>query len=273
MEYPFFSKVAILDVLKKNQAGIRKSLGQNFLIDPNYVNKIIHEVQKSIPVGNSILEIGPGLGVLTFHLLRYYKTEVVEIDSVFCKILQELYKDYIKIHNIDYLKFIQENKLEFYHYIVGNLPYYITTDILVQTVRNLKDGLCIFLVQKEYAEKLIQDNHSIAIYVQNFGNIEPLFIVPKSVFFPKPKVDSMLIRIKTHPYPKSHPETLEKILRMSFRQRRKKIINSWQKGEELVNREILISLSKKIQFDFNKRAEEISKEQYYALTNEISLFF
>lgn len=273
MEYSFFSKTAIINELKKNNANIRKSLGQNFLIDPNYVKKIINEILKSIPKEKNILEIGPGLGALTFYLSQYYKLEVIEIDKVFCKILNETYNDNIVIHNIDYLEFIKVKPLNQYKYIVGNLPYYITTDIIIETVRHINDGICIFLVQKEYAEKLLENNNSISIFLQNFGYIEKLFVVPRNVFFPVPQVESMLIKIQLYLEPVSNPQILEKILRMSFRQKRKKIINSWQNGEQLISIETLINYSKKINFDYNKRAEEISKEQFYELVNEISLFF
>ncbi len=270
MDYPFLSKAKIIDTLKQRNANIRKSLGQNFLIDPNYITKIVEAILSNIPNHSRILEIGPGLGSLTFHLKNYYDLVLVEIDRVYCEILKEHFPKQ-RIYQMDFLEFVQQYSLNDFDSIIGNLPYYITTDIIINTVKSIKKpGICIFLVQKEYAEKLLEDNNSISIYLNNFSKISKLFYVPKNAFFPIPKVESMLIKLEVYPKTKCNPELLEKLLRMSFRAKRKKIINSWQKGEELVPISLLKEKADLISFDFTKRAEEIPKESFYQLTNLIS---
>jgi len=272
MEYSYLSKYKIIETLKEKNAHIRKSLGQNFLVDPNYINKIINFIKESIPKNSKVLEIGPGLGAITHLLIHYYNVEVVEIDAVLCEILKQSYS--IKIYNIDILKFIKEHSLKDFNYVVGNLPYYITTDIIINTLNSLqKPSICIFLVQKEYAQKLFEENNSISIYVHNFAKIKKLTLIPKNAFYPIPKVDSMLIQFNLLEKPYCNPKILEKILRMSFRGKRKKIINSWEMGEELINILLLKEKSQILSLDFSKRAEELPKEFFYQLTNLVSSSF
>ncbi len=201
MEFPFYSKNKILEVLKNNNANIRKSLGQNFLIDPNYINKITSYIQNKI-LEKHLLEIGPGLGALTHFLINTYFLEVVEIDRVLCKILEMQYNNKIKIYNMDILEFIKIGHLKNYSGIIGNLPYYITTDILINVLKNMKKpGICIFLVQKEYGEKLLENNNSISIYIHNFGECNKILNVPPNAFFPVPKVESVLIEFNIYDTP------------------------------------------------------------------------
>jgi 16S rRNA (adenine1518-N6/adenine1519-N6)-dimethyltransferase len=270
MDYPFLSKTKILDTLKQKNANIRKSLGQNFLIDPNYIIKIVEAIQLSIPQYSRILEIGPGFGALTFHLKNHYDLVLVEIDRVLCEILKEYFPEQ-SIHQIDILEYIQNYSLNDFNFIIGNLPYYITTDIIINTIKSMKKpGICIFLVQKEYAEKLLEENNSISIYLNNFSKISKLFSIPKNAFFPIPQVESMLIKLEVFRETKCNPELLEKILRMSFRSKRKKMINSWQKGDELISISLLREKAEIISLDLTKRAEEIPKEAFYQLVNLIS---
>ncbi|GIX42616.1 MAG: 16S rRNA (adenine(1518)-N(6)/adenine(1519)-N(6)) -dimethyltransferase [Leptospiraceae bacterium] len=267
MEYPFLSKNKIIETLKQHNANIRKSLGQNFLIDPNYIKKIVSYIKENIPEKSSILEIGPGLGAITFPLMPYYNLTLIEIDPVFYKILKD-YLNPIIIYNMDILDYIDQFSLNEFSYVIGNLPYYITTDIIIKTLKTIKKpSICIFLVQKEYAEKLLEENNSISIYVHNFSRVSKCTNVPPNAFFPVPRVESMLIKIEVFEKPQSNPDILEKILRMSFRSKRKKILNSWQKGIELIPVSLLKEKANTISFDFTKRAEEISKELYYKLAN------
>jgi len=270
MDYPFLSKAKIIDTLKQKNAHIRKSLGQNFLIDPNYIAKIVDAILSNIPHHSRVLEIGPGLGALTFHLKENYQLVLVEIDRILCEILKEYFPEQF-IYQMDILEYIQHYSLNDFDYIIGNLPYYLTTDIIINTIKAMrKPSICIFLVQKEYAEKLIEENNSISIYLNNFSRISKLFSIPKNAFFPIPKVESMLIKLEVFQETKCNPELLEKILRMSFRSKRKKIINSWQKGNELIPISLLKKKAEIISFDFTKRAEEIPKETFYQLVNLIS---
>lgn len=271
MKFLFYSPQMILEEIKKNQGSIQKRLGQNFLIDPNYVEKIFQTILEKIPEKELVLEIGPGLGALTHKLKEIYNLHCVEIDPILVKILKENYRDLL-IFNLDILDFLDHQKENLYSFFVGNLPYYITTDILVKILllRFRKPKRCIFLVQKEYAQKLLERNNSISIFVHNFAEVRKIFSVPKESFFPKPKVDSTLIELEFFLKEKSNPLILEKILRMSFRSKRKKLINSWNKGEKYIPFDLLLEFSNKIHLNTELRPEQIPKEKFYELANSIS---
>lgn len=273
MHYPFYSKKAILETIQNFGGNIRKSLGQHFLIDPNYVEKIVKIIRASIPEGSTILEIGPGLGAITHRLMEHYRLILVEIDPVLTGILKEYILNYAQLDcqllQEDILEYFQKNSGT-YSYIAGNLPYYITTEIFMEITKRLQpEGLGFFMIQKEYAGKILDKKSSLSIYLHNHGEIKRLFSLPAGCFFPEPEVESSFIVFKKHTQPLSPTEILEKILRMSFRNKRKKIINSWKMGEALLPLEVLISTAKKLDIDLEKRAEDIPMETYYRFAREI----
>ncbi len=270
MKYSFYSKKAILEVFKTYNGVLQKRLGQNFFIDPNYVEKIFDIILKKIPKKVTLLEIGPGLGALSHLLKDEYDLYCVEIDPLLCKVLHQHYPE-IHLFNTDILKFFQETKENKFSYIVGNLPYYITTEILIKVLHlnHKKPIKSIFLVQKEYAEKLLEKNNSISIYVHNFATINKIFSVPKESFFPMPKVESTLIELDFYPEPKCDHVILEKILRMSFRGKRKKIQNSWKMGEALISYETLYQKAEILGINLNLRAEQIQPSIFYELALQI----
>lgn len=269
MKFSFYSKKAILEVFQHHKGSLQKRLGQNFLIDPNYVEKILQIILQEIPNNERVLEIGPGLGVLTHCFKDYYQLFCVEIDPILCKVLHEHYPQ-IQVLNMDILKFLDEEKNHFL-YFVGNLPYYITTEILIK-ILHLRDKpiKSIFLIQKEYAEKLLKNNNSISIYVHNFAKVNKILSIPKESFFPIPKVESTLIMFNFYQEPKCDPNILEKILRMSFRGKRKKIQNSWKMGEAFIPYETLYKCAQILEIDVNLRAEQIEPSLFYELALKVS---
>ncbi|MCS7205477.1 MAG: 16S rRNA (adenine(1518)-N(6)/adenine(1519)-N(6))-dimethyltransferase RsmA [Leptospiraceae bacterium] len=271
MKFPFYSVTRILEEIKKRKGNIRKSLGQNFLIDPNYVEKIYQIIIKEIPKGSLLLEIGPGLGALTHKLLFDYQMHLVEIDPLLCDILKsEIIKnESVILNNQDILIYLKENPSK-YEFLIGNLPYYITTDIFTNCVQYAKKpAKLIFLVQKEYADKLIMKNNSISIYLHNYGRIERFFSIPKESFYPKPEVHSSLILFELWEKTYSDPEVLQKVLRMSFRGKRKKLINSWKMAEEFISISLLKEGAKELSIDIEKRAEDIDFRLFYELVNYV----
>ncbi|MFN3603405.1 MAG: 16S rRNA (adenine(1518)-N(6)/adenine(1519)-N(6))-dimethyltransferase RsmA [Leptonema sp. (in: bacteria)] len=270
MKYPFYSPRVILEVLKESKGSIQKKLGQNFLIDPNYIEKISNAIRERIPNKADVLEIGPGLGALSHKLIENYNLYCVEIDPILTKILKNILSD-INVVNLDILEYLDKNKENEFLYFVGNLPYYITTDILVKVIqlKNQTPKKCIFLVQKEYADKLLEKGNSISIFIHNFAEVNRILKVPKSSFFPKPKVESALIELNLFEKEKCDALVLEKVLRMSFRGKRKKMINSWLMGEEILPIPILVAASQLLGIDINLRAEEIDPNLYYQLAQKI----
>ncbi len=273
-KFPYYNKMQIINSLKSRNGAIRNSLGQNFLIDPNYVRKIIEIIKTYIPENQKILEIGPGFGVLTYHLQEKYFIDCVEIDPIICNILNEniINKKKTNLYNLDILKYIEEIGNEFYRYVIGNIPYYITTEIIIQISRKRPD-FSFFLIQKEYADKLKSLNNSISIFIHNLASVRSFFKIPEKAFFPVPKVKSSFILVEYKKNPESPVKILEKILRMSFRSKRKKIINSWSNGEQVLNYKDMVYIANRVHFDYNKRAEEIPYYKFYELANEFSRYF
>ena len=205
----------------------KKSLGQNFLIDQNIINKIINIVEIK---DKSILEIGPGTGNLTKNILKKKpkKLIVIEKDNDLAKSLKINLEDNIKIINDDVLK-IDENNLDVDVLTVfGNLPYNISTEILCNWILNIKnknfwfDNL-VLMFQKEVAERIIAKfntkNYGRLSILSNWKlEIEKICDVQPSSFFPKPKIDSsvLLLKPKIDFFPLSNPKNLEKLTRTFY---------------------------------------------------------
>ena len=251
----------------------KKSLGQNFLIDKNILKKITNITDVK---NKTILEIGPGTGNLTSHLLNKNPKKVIVIEKDFnlAKMLENNFRDKVKVINDDVLK-IDETKLcDDKLTVFGNLPYNISTEILSKWIINLKDyfwfDLLVLMFQKEVADRIIAE-----INTSNYGrlsiisswklNIIKLCDIKPESFSPKPKIDSSLLCF----YPKKNfirikdPNNLEKITRVFFNQRRKmlkKPYNQLFNGNEKVLNKLNINL--------NLRPQNLSCDTYYNLVNE-----
>ncbi len=246
----------------------KKHLGQHFLTDENIAKKIADTL-----VCNNykdILEIGPGMGVLTKYLLENesYTTSVIEIDRESVAYLKEHYKDLQnRIFEENFLKAdIQQffNKKQFA--IIGNFPYNISTQIVFKTLEN-KEFIPEFsgMFQKEVAERIAEKPGSkkygiLSVLTQAFYDVEYLFTVPPSVFNPPPKVESGVIRLtrkKDFTLPVDE-KLFFKVIKTSFNQRRKmlrKSLQSFQLSDELKQSEF-----------FTKRPEQLSVEEFVYLT-------
>ena len=252
----------------------KKSLGQNFLIDQNVIDKIINLIQIK---NKSILEIGPGTGNLTKNIIKKNPKKIllVEKDSRFLELLNKDSNPIIKIINQDVLK-IDENKLDDDVLTVfGNLPYNISTEILSKWIINLKDNFwfdfLILMFQKEVANRIVANfntsNYGRLSIICNWKlKIKKICNIKPEAFFPKPKIESSLLYF----YPKKNfikikdPKNLEKITRIFFNQRRKmikKAFNQIFNG----NNEII----KKNNIDLKLRPQNLNFETYYKLTQEL----
>ena len=252
----------------------KKSLGQNFLIDNDVIEKIINTTQIE---NKNILEVGPGTGNLTSAILKKKpkKVIVVEKDSQLVSILQNNFKDNIVIINDDILK-LNENEIISEPLIVfGNLPYNISTEILCKWILNINDekiwfNYLILMFQKEVADRIISNfnskNYGRLSVISNWKlDIQKICDIKPISFSPKPKIDSSLLFFK----PKKNfwkfkdPRNLEKITRHFFMHRRKMI----KKPFKTLFKENSRILSK-LKIDLNLRPQNLSFETYYKLVSE-----
>jgi 16S rRNA (adenine1518-N6/adenine1519-N6)-dimethyltransferase len=251
----------------------KKSLGQNFLIDKNIIDKIINIV----PIkNNEILEVGPGTGNLTREILKNNpsKMYLIEKDTFLANSLNEIIDERVKIFNQDILKF-DENTLSDNKIIVfGNLPYNISTEILSTWILNLKNDYwfsdLVLMFQKEVADRIIaQYNTSaygrLSILANWRLNISKICDVFPESFSPRPKIQSTVI----HFTPKKNfveikdPINLEKITRIFFSHRRKMLKKPFN---QLFNGNI--DLLNKFKLDLNLRPQNLDFDTYYKLTTE-----
>ncbi len=251
----------------------KKSLGQNFLIDQNILEKITNITNIE---NKSVLEIGPGTGNLTSYILKKKpkKIFVIEKDNELSIRLKNKFNNQVTIINDDVLK-IDETKLFKEKVIVfGNLPYNISTEILSKWIVNLKDNFwfesLILMFQKEVADRIIAEfntsNYGRLSIICNWKlNINKICDIKPEAFSPKPKIDSSLLFF----YPKKNfikikdPKNLEKITRIFFNQRRKmlkKPFNQLFNGDQRV--------LDKLKIDLNMRPQNINLETYYQLAFE-----
>ena len=252
----------------------KKSLGQNFLIDKNIINKIVNIINIK---DESILEVGPGTGNLTFELLNKdpKKFYVVEKDTQFADNIKNVLKDMIILINDDILN-IDENFLSDEKLIVfGNLPYNISTEIICKWILNINNKKVwfknlILMFQKEVADRIISKFNSsnygrLSILANWKLDIKKIIDIKPNCFTPKPKVDSSLLIFtpKKNYYKIRNPYNLEKITRIFFNHRRKMIKKPYNQIFS-GNTDIL----KKLNINLNLRPQNLDYETYYKLTNE-----
>ena len=251
----------------------KKSLGQNFLIDKNIIDKIINTV---VIEGNEVLEVGPGTGNLTKEILKNNPSKIylVEKDTFLAENLKEIIDGRVKIFNEDILKF-DENLLSKDKIIVfGNLPYNVSTEILSKWITKLRNDYwfsdLILMFQKEVGDRIIaQYNNSnygrLSILANWRLNINKICDISPESFSPRPKIQSSLI----HFTPKKNfakikdPLNLEKITRIFFSHRRKMLKKPFNQIFN-VNNELL----NKLNIDLNLRPQNLDFDTYYKLTIE-----
>jgi len=252
----------------------KKSLGQNFLIDKNILEKIVSLIKIE---NKSILEVGPGTGNLTSCILKNNpkKLIVVEKDKYLANLLKKKFETNVVIINEDILK-IDENKLHEDKLIVfGNLPYNISTEILAKWVLNLDnknfwfDSL-ILMFQKEVADRIISKFNSskygrLTILANWKLDIVKICDIKAGSFSPRPKINSSLLffKPKKNFYKLQNSKNLEKITRVFFNQRRKKIKTPFN---ILFNGNV--NVIKNLRIDLNLRPHNLKQDIYYELTQE-----
>lgn len=270
--------------MKKYNITANKSYGQNFLIDELALEKII-EVS-NITNNDLIIEIGPGLGNLTNLLLKEAgKVICIELDKKMIQILNDRFSLYnnFEIINDDILKVDLKELISINNYskvkVVANLPYYITTPIIMKLLEsNLSLDSITIMVQKEVAKRLTEQPGSgkeigaITYTINYYTNPKYVYDVTKECFLPSPKVDSSIINLEVLPTPKIKvldEELFFRIIKSAFMQKRKTLLNSLS-NSNIASKDFLEKMLDDLKMDKKIRAEKIKLEEFGLISDYIS---
>ena len=269
-------------ILKKYNFNFQKKFGQNFLIDTNVLERIIEE--SHITSEDCVLEIGPGIGTMTQYLAENAaKVIAVEIDKALIPILADTLSHYdnVRIINDDILKvdinkICQEENGGRPIKVVANLPYYITTPIIMGLFESHVPLESItIMVQKEVADRMQcgpgkKDYGALSLAVQYYSKPEIVANVPPNCFMPRPNVGSAVIRLdryNTPPVDVDNEAYMFKLIRASFNQRRKTLVNGLQSGGLGITKENILNALEKMNLSPTIRGEALTLEQFALLSN------
>ena len=274
-------------IMKKYNIKANKNLGQNFLINEEVVKNIV-ECSK-IEKEDLVIEIGPGLGTLTKYLLeKAGKVICIELDTKMLQILEDrfsLYDNFELINNdvlkVDLKNIIEKEKTEGKIKkvkIVANLPYYITTPIIMKLLEEeLELESITVMIQKEVADRLIatpgeKNTGAITYAVYYYATSEAIMEVPNSSFIPEPAVTSKVIKLNIRKEPIVTPKNKEKmfkVIKCAFMQKRKTLLNSLTNNKIFENKNQGIELLKSLQINENIRPEELTLEQFEKISDNL----
>lgn len=274
---------AIKKIINSNNFHFKKSLGQNFLINPDVCPRMA-EIATSDGV-EGVLEIGPGIGVLTVELAKQAKRVVtIELDENLKPILSKTLADYDNTEvvfgdcmKLNLQKLIKEKFGDMKVAVCANLPYYITSPIIMSLLEsNLPIHSITVMVQKEAAERICatvgsRDAGAVTVAVNYYSEAEIVFDVDRDSFMPPPNVDSAVISLKLRKEPPiniSNPNKFFSLVKASFSQRRKTLANSVASvlGKD---KKVIVEALEKSNIDANIRAEKMTMEQYETLFNNL----
>ena len=275
MEY---SPKKMQKLLEDNAFGFKKKFGQNFIIDENIINNIVEKSE--IDDETLVIEIGPGAGSLTYGLAKKAKNVLCyEIDTTLKDILSSnleefsnvdiVYEDFLKVDVNEELKKYSYNKL----YVVANLPYYITTPIILKLIEDkIPVDKIVVMVQKEVGDRFkakpgSKDYGSLSIFLKYYFEINKMLDVSRNVFMPKPNVDSIVVEFKkvNSKIDVKNEDIFFKIVKESFTQKRKTLRNNL-KGYDL---EKISSILEKYGYDLSVRAEQLTIEIFADIANNL----
>lgn len=277
-----YSPKVMKDILDKYGFKFSKSLGQNFLIDGNIINKIADTAE--LDENSGVLEIGPGFGTLTQVLCSKAKKVVaVEVDKSLAIVHKEtlsynnlkiIYDDFMKV---DVNKLIEEEFQDLDVKIVANLPYYITTPIIMKILEEkYKISKIVVMVQKEVAERLnslpgSKEYGAITLAVQYRADTNIAIIVPNTVFMPRPKVDSAVIEFNILKKPRirvQDEELLFSVIKASFGQRRKTLLNGLANNLK-ISKDIVNEALLNAGIDPGIRGEKLGLDEFGRISDEL----
>lgn len=275
------SPINISAIMEKYHLSPDKSLGQNFLVDPLALRRIV-EVADISPT-NTVLEIGAGLGHLTRHLAAQSKRVIaVEFDDQLIPPLKEIVAEYDNVHIVqgDILSLQPEDLIYDEHYVVvANIPYYITSAIIRHLLESdKKPQRMVLTVQLEVAKRICAvsgDMSVLALSVQIYGEPYITSRIPASAFHPPPEVDSASVRIDLYPQPvipEDQMETFFKLVKAGFQHKRKTLRNSLSTGTEWTKDQIK-GILQAAGIDSRRRAETLSLPEWVLLVKEHDKMF
>lgn len=270
-------KRQLSELLDRYNFSFSKSLGQNFLIDRNILDKIIEF--SNIYDKINVLEIGPGAGTLTYELCKYAKKVVsVEIDKNLEPVLNEVMSEFenfkLIVNDIMEVNLKELTEKEFLgeeFIVVANLPYYITTPIVMKFLEeNLPVKSLTLMIQKEVASRMTasaggKEYGALSVAVQFYSKPEIICLAPPHCFFPQPKVTSTVINLSVYEHPPYMPKNKEfffKLIKSLFSQRRKTLVNSLSKSPYIsLKKDDIIKALNKMNIDINIRGEKLEIKQ------------
>ena len=272
-----------IEVIQKYQFAFQKRFGQNFLIDAHVLEKIVSAA--GITKDDCVLEIGPGIGTMTQYLAESAGQVIaVEIDTNLLPILADTLKDYsnVKVINQDILKVDNNELVKEYNNgrpikVVANLPYYITTPIIMGLFEsNVPIDNITVMVQKEVADRMqvgpgSKDYGALSLAVQYYASPYIVANVPPNCFIPRPNVGSAVIRLTRYQEPPvqvKDPKLMFKLIRASFNQRRKTLQNGLNNSPEIsFSKEEITKAIESLGVSPSVRGEALSLEQFAQLAN------
>ena len=275
-----------IEILKKYNFTFQKKFGQNFLIDTHVLDKIIAAAE--ITKDDFVLEIGPGIGTMTQYLAQAAgKVAAVEIDKALIPILGDTLSSYdnVMIINEDVLKVDIQKLVEEENggrpvKVVANLPYYITTPIIMGLFeKHVPIESITVMVQKEVADRMqvgpgTKDYGALSLAVQYYASPYIVANVPPNCFMPRPKVGSAVIRLTTYDNPPvevDDEKLMFRIIRASFNQRRKTLANGLKNAADLdIPKELIAESIESLGHGPSVRGEALTLEEFAALSNYIS---
>ena len=275
-----------IEVIQKYQFAFQKKFGQNFLIDTHVLDKIIAAAE--ITKDDFVLEIGPGIGTMTQYLAQAAgKVAAVEIDKALIPILGDTLSAYdnVMIINEDVLKVDIQKLVEEENggrpvKVVANLPYYITTPIIMGLFeKHVPIESITVMVQKEVADRMqvgpgTKDYGALSLAVQYYASPYIVANVPPNCFMPRPKVGSAVIRLTTYDNPPvevDDEKLMFRIIRASFNQRRKTLANGLKNAADLdIPKELIAESIESLGHGPSVRGEALTLEEFAALSNYIS---
>lgn len=275
------------EILAKYGFSLKKSLGQNFLIDPNILRNIVSHAGLSEKTG--VIEIGPGIGALTEHLARNAgKVVAFEIDGRLLPVLEDTLSPYDNVTIVhqdileaDLLQVMQDHFADYEDVVVvANLPYYVTTPIIMKfLLGKVPVSGMVVMMQKEVADRITavpgtKAYGSLSIAIQYYMDAEVAMIVPKTVFMPQPNVESAVLRLtrkETAPAKVIDEDFMFVVSRGSFVQRRKTILNNLQSSlpNGKLKKEVILQAFEQIGMDPGRRGETLTIEEFANLSNAL----
>lgn len=272
-------------VLKKYQFNFRRKFGQNFLIDTHVLDKIIRSA--GVTKEDCVLEIGPGIGTMTQYLAENAREVVaVEIDRALIPILNDTLSEYDNVTvinedilKVDIAKIVEEHNGGRPVKVVANLPYYITTPIIMGLFESKVPLRSItVMVQKEVAERMqaepgTKDYGALSLAVRYYSDAQIVAHVPPNCFMPRPNVGSAVIRLEKYAAPpvKADEKLMFSLIRAAFNQRRKTLVNAVHNAAELgIAKESLLLALQETGLDAAVRGEALTLRQFADLSNQLS---